>query len=305
MKIIKWLLIAVVLVVVLVVAGVFFAISRIDAIAKAAIERGGTHATGVQTTLDSAKVGLRAGTFEMSGLRIANPAGFKTEKFFTLGSGGVSVSYDSLQQPVVVLPTLKLSDLTVNLERNEGKTNYKVLLDNLGRTSSGSQPSKPPAAGGEEKKFVVNELEITNVNVRVDMIGLGSVSPAVNVPIERIRLTNVGKGQGGVADSGVTMGQLSGIVIQAVLGAAVDAGGGIIPDDILGDLKGQLTSLDGLKNVGVEFVGKAGEAARQLQSAGQNIRSTVDDATNKAKDAADELKKGVEGIRGLIPGKKD
>ena len=76
-------------------------------------------------------------------------------------------------------------------------------------------------------------------------------------------------------------------------------------DDILGDLKGQLTSLDGLKNVGVEFVGKAGEAARQLQSAGQNIRSTVDDATNKAKDAADELKKGVEGIRGLIPGKKD
>jgi uncharacterized protein involved in outer membrane biogenesis len=302
MKIIKWLLIAVVLVVVLIAAGVFFAISRVDSLAKAAVERGGTYATGVQTTLDSASVGLMGGTFEMSGLRIANPEGFKSDRFFSMGSGGVAVSYDTLQQPVVVLPMLRLSDLTVNLERNEGKTNYKVILDNLNRLSSGRE--RTPAETSDDKRFVVNELEISNVNVRVDMVGLGSASPSVSVPIERIKLSHVGKGQGGVADSGVTMGQLSSIVLQAVLSAAVDAGGGIIPAEILGDLQSQLASLDGLKNVGVEFVGKAGETAKQLKSAGENIRSTVDGATDKAKEAADELKKGVDGLKDLIPGKK-
>jgi len=89
----------------------------INSIARKGIESGSTYALGVPTTLESAKVGLTSGEFSMSGLNVANPAGaFTSPEFLSMGEGSVAVSLGTLRSALVELPTLTLSDISMNLE---------------------------------------------------------------------------------------------------------------------------------------------------------------------------------------------
>lgn len=258
----------------------------IDSIAKTAIERGGTYAMGVKTTVDSADVGIFSGTFGMTKLNVANPTGFDGPHFFNLGSGSVSANLGSINSDVIEVPKLTLEGVKVNLERTSKGSNYQAILDNLKKFESKEPAAKKEAEG---KKFVVKELVVRDVEVRVQALGL----PAVTVPIHEIKLNNVG-----TAEGGMTMGQITGVVVKAILATAAEAGGDIIPGDVLGELKGGLAQLEGVGKFGVEVIGKAGESAQKLAEGLSKI----------GEDAGEAVKKGAEGvikgIEGLIPGKK-
>jgi len=109
----------------------------------------------------------------------------------------------------------------------------------------------------------------------------------VTVPVEEIHLQNVGKTGTGVGGSGVTVGQLSSLIVQAVLDAAAKAGNGILPADMLGDLQTRLANIGDLKNLTGDVGKKAEEAAK-----------TVEDGAKKAVDGAGKA------LQGLIPGAK-
>ncbi|MFZ4429354.1 MAG: hypothetical protein ACOYPS_03260 [Phycisphaerales bacterium] len=96
MKILKRLVLAAVVLAVLLAGGVILLLSQVDRVAKVAIEQGGTFATGTQTTVNDVSIGLFSGKFGLSGLSIANPEGFKSPAFMSLGSGGVDLSLASL-----------------------------------------------------------------------------------------------------------------------------------------------------------------------------------------------------------------
>jgi hypothetical protein len=274
----------------LLVAGLF-----IDSIARKGIEAGASYALEVNTKLDKANVGIFSGTFAMNGLSVDNPKGFNGQ-FLKLGSGGVAVSLSSLTSDTVVLPKLSLANLDVDLERNASGANYKILLDNLKRLESGQKP-KEPAQQGPSKKFKINEISITDVNVHLDLVGGPAGLTKVNVPIHEIKLTNVGSD-----GSGVDLPQLTSIILEAVLAAAVDKGGGLIPADINADLKANLQQLSGLAGVGVETVGKVGEQVTKL---GGDLGKAAKDIQNEVQGTADQLKKGLGGLlQGPQPEKK-
>lgn len=276
------------LVILLAVGGI---VLFIDSIAKSAIEKGGTYAMGVPTTLDSASVGVMSGTFSMKGLKVANPEGFQAKEFFTLGSGGVAADLGSVTKPVVHVPRLELSTIRVSLERSSKGSNYDVILRNLKRFES--KDGTATKDQGEGRKFTIKEVVVRDVEVRVDLIGLPGSASAVTIPIHEIKLKDVG-----TAEGGMTAGQIAGTVVKAVLATAVERGGNIIPGDVLGELKGGLSQLGNLDKFGVEVVGKAGETAQKL----------AEGLTKVGQDAADSVKKGAEGllkgVGDLIPGKK-
>jgi len=288
MKLIKRLIVVVALLIILVVGLIVFAFTRIDSIFKAAVEQGGTYALGVKTTLASADVQLTQGKVSMSGLNVANPDGYKSDKFFGLGTGSVQVALPTVNQPVIEVPMLNLSDIRVNLEKSGGKANYKLILDNLARLGSGSTEPKP--AGGSEKKFIINEVDIRNVVVHVDLIPEGGTLTQVDVPIEQIQLKDVG-----TASKGLPAGELAKVIVNAVLAVAAEKGGGLIPADVLGDLQSQLAQLGDLRSMGIEVQSKVGEAAQKaIDEAKVQAEKKIDDAV---KDAQKKLED-------LIPGKK-
>ena len=291
---IKKLVLLVALLVGLALAALVVAFYTIDTIAKRAIESGGTYALGVPTTVQSANVGIMTGTFGMSGLNVANPQGFSASPFLSLGDAGVAVTLSSLREPVVMLPRLSLDNLSVSLEKKGGSANYAVILDNLKKLGSGSSSK----SSGDGKKFIIKELSLRNINVGVDLIGgpgaIGDLTK-IQLPISEIKLENVGQTGTGVGGTGVTMEQLASIVVQAVLAAAAEKGGGILPAEILGELQGGLANLGQLDKLGMKVLadpkvleqlgaGKATEAIEQGKKA-------VDDAAKKVTDLIPGMKK--------------
>lgn len=286
----KTLLKLVVVLIVLVVAAVIAAVLYIDTIAKRGVEKGATYALGVPTTLGSAHVGILAGTFDMKGVDVGNPPGFGTPHFLTLNDGDVAVSFASLREPTVVLPELNLTGIDVNLEKKEGKANYTVILDNLKKLESG-KPAEPSKDG---KKFIIKQVAIRDVTIHVDLLPIGGSQSRVDVPIKEIILTDVGSGGvGGVG--GATIDEVVNIIVKAVFAAAVQAGGGLIPQDIVGDLSGALAQLGDLNKFGMQIGGKPAEL----------LGGVVEKA---AEGLSDGIEKGVgEALKGLgdtIGGKK-
>lgn len=290
------------LLVVIAVVVVFFAI---DSIAKSAIQEGGTYALGTPTTVSGVSVGVLSGKFSLSGLNVANPGGtFKSPTFITLGKGSVDVSLSTLTQPTVELPALSLSNLDVNLEKKDGKTNYGVILDHMQQVTGGKSGGASPAPA-DEKKYIIHDLDIENVTIHANLTdGPDAVKDltTVTIPIDSIRLKEVGKTGTGVAGSGVTMDQLTSIIVKAVLAAATDKGGGLLPADMLGDLQGRITALGDLGALPADVVAKT---AGSVEKAGKKIvdegKKAVQGAVNEGKKAVDDAAKA---IKGLIPGGK-
>jgi hypothetical protein len=217
---------------------------------------------------------------------VKNPEGFEGD-FLKLGQGGVEVSLGSLMKDTVVLPKLALSDVELDLKRNASGSNYGVILNNLKRFES----EEKPKSDKEGKKFVISEVVINNVVVHLDLVGGPAGITNVNIPIHEVRLTNVGSD-----GSGVSIAEMSSIVLQGIIAAAVDKGGSLIPDDVLGDLQGGLKQLSGLAEVGVETVGKISEKVTKL---GGEIGKAAGDAV---KDATGSITKG---LGDLLDSKKD
>lgn len=305
MKILLKLVVVIVVLVLIAVGGLFF---YVDAIAKTAIERGGSTALGVPTTVSSTDVGILDGKFSLSGLRVANPPGYDAPDFLRMGGGDVSVSFGSLREDTVRLPTLNLNNLDLSLERTGEGANYDVILANLKRFESADE--KPATATDGGKKFIINEIVIRNINVAVDVLPIGGDLTRVNVPIEEIRLQDVGSD----SDTGVIMGELTSIILKAVFASIVQFGGDLLPTDLLQDLGSGLEQLQDLGALGVDVLAGAGgqlqNVTGELGAAVGNIqKGVVEGAAKQAEGALDEVGKAAEGalkgIGDLLGGDKD
>lgn len=283
-------------------------LALVNFLARKGIETGATYALGVNTSLGAARIGLFSGEFGMSKLKVASPQGFPAPHFLALGDAGVSVSLGSLMKDTIEIPKFALDEIDVHIERKDGKSNYQVILDNLEKISGKPDPNKPkpaPKPKDEGKKLVIRELTIRKVTVHVDMLGIqgatGAIGDAtgasakVTVPIDEIKLTDVGKTGDGVGGSGVTIGELSGLIVQAIMAAVVQEGGDLLPKDLLNDIGAQLGDLTGLADVGLEVGGEVVDVAGKF---GQEAAKVVEGVAGEAGKAVEDLGKGIEGILG-------
>ncbi|MDX2146478.1 MAG: AsmA family protein [Planctomycetota bacterium] len=307
MKWIKRLILLVVLVVLLVAGLVALGLASIDGVIKTAVKEGGTRVMGVSTDLQKADVSWSGSSLALEGLSVGNPAGYQAPTFLTMGNAKVSVTPNSVNKQIVEIPELTLETINVNLERKEGKANYAVILENIKKFTDaipgGGKDPKPDA--GDSKKFIVRQLNIRNVTVSANMVGAsGAIGEVLNtvtsvtVPIEKIELSDVGSpgaADAGVAKTGVSVSELLGIIVKAVLGAASEKGGDLLPAEFLADLKGKLADAGGLAGLTMQVIAKPKEEIKKLTD-------EVKEKTDKAiKDAAEGAKKQLEGF---IPGLK-
>lgn len=290
MKLVKRLILAVILLIVLVVVGVFF---YIDSIAKAGIEKGATYAMGVDTKLDNISLGIFSGKFGMDKLNVANPAGFSSPHFFSLGRGEVDVSIGQLMGEKVQVARIMFKDIDVHLERAKGQSNYAVIMDNLKKLESKSDTTVKEESG-TQKKFVIELIDIQNINVHVNMAPeLGQLTKLdINIPALSL------KGIGSDTEGGALLADVSDVVIKAIIQAVVAKGG--LPADLMGDLQGRLAQLENLDKIGMEMAGKViddatkkigAEIDKVTKDLGKDILK--DGAGDLLKDKTKDLGKGI------------
>lgn len=274
------LVIGLVLVLVLIGAGT---ILLVDSLVEQAVEHGGTHALGVETRLESASVGLVSGRFGLSGLAIANPPGFERSDFFTLRSARLELPLARLLEPRVTIPTLELEGIAIDLERNTQGTNYGVVLDNLSRFESGSE--KPRGEGEEHessgKTYALRRLVIRDVRASVNLVPAGGDLTRLDLAVPEIVVENLA--------SDMTMPQLCALVVKVVIHAAIQAGQGVVPGEILADLRGRMDGLSDVARLQIgEELGKLESGLReQAKKLGPEAEKALDEASGKLDKALD------------------
>lgn len=279
MKLARRLLIAIpILLVIALVIALFF----VDSLAEQAIERSGSYALGVDTELDSADIGLFSGVFGLNDLRVDNPEGFKEPHFLELQQGKLAVSLKSLMTERVTVPLLEIIGVQIDLERNQSGTNYGSILENLERFESG----EPPAEDREKapgKTFVLERVVIRDVRANLDLLPIGGEATSVTLAIPEIVLEDLDS-------SGLSAAEICALVVKTLLTAAVQAGAGVIPEELLRDLGGRL---EGLKSVAFDVSGEiTREVEGALQQAGKELQGKAEEALKGAGKKLEDILKG-------------
>ncbi len=291
MKLIKRLFIAGFLLIALVVG---IGLYSIDKLARVGIEKGATFALGVPTTLADFKLGIFAGTVGLHELDIANPEGFTDRNFMQLADARLAVSLATLSSDRIVVPEFKLTGINLNLERRMTGSNYTQIIENLDRLSSpAADDDKKPDEQSGGKHFVISNVVIEDINVKVNMIPLGGKITSVPVAIPRIELHDLGTD----SDNGLAMAELSGIIMKALLESVVVHAGGLLPPEIAGELKNGLESLAALGEVPIKLVGDVttlvGGEVVKVAEVGADVIKTLHTGTVKA---TEDIGKGVKKV---------
>lgn len=296
MRAVRW--IAIVLALLLAV-GVGVLYWRLDSIAEAAIERGGSSALGVPTTVTAVLLRPFAGAFSVLGLDIANPPDYEGA-FIQLGRVHLDVDMGTLLQPTIVAPELTISGVEVMLERRLRSSNYDTIL--AGSRGAQGQPAPPTDDGAAAVQFVVQSLVIRDVTARIRIVAVPGVEGAGReavVRIPEIVLENVGSR----TEGGVVAGELLRMVLGAVLQAVVREGPQL-PIDMAGELRGRLGQFGSLPlamkgDVRTSLKDLAGGT---LEGAGEAVRDPEKVLEDPGK-AAESLKEGGrKALRGLLGG---
>lgn len=312
MKKLKKIILVLLLLIIVALVGVVF---YIDSIARTAVEKGGTWALGVETKLDSASIGLFSGKTSLTTLQVKNPAGYTSPHFFKLGGAELDLRLTSLFSDKITVPRLAFKDIDVHLERNATDANYNVIMNNLKKFESNEAPP-PDESQKEGKKFIIEVIEIENINVHVNLVpvaGLGEIAK-VDLKVPKLTLKNVG-----AEDDGANMAEITDVVLKAILTAVAEKGEGILPPGLLGDLKGKLASLEGLQGLGMEVVGNVvGDVSKQIEDVTKDVGKQIEKGLGElgkdvgkdlTKDLGKDLGKSLDdnlkkGIGDLLPGKK-
>ncbi len=239
---------------------------------RAAIQSGGTWATGVETRVDDVSAGLLGGQLEIDGLQLANPPGFSNEPFFALRTAKADWETRSLFGDAVHVRELTLDGLALRIERNASGTNYGQILDHMRAGKSADE--KPPAdASASKRALVVDRIVLKDLTAELVLTDLPIATGPLRVTVPRIEIQDF-RSDGPTRE---VVGQLLEAVVQAALDASLKAGKGIFPDDLTRDLEGRL-----------------GSAKAALKNAlDGDVQGTIEDAG-----------KALDGLKGVFQGKK-
>ena len=247
-------------------------------VARAGLERAGSRALGAETSVGSLRIGLVSGHLGLAGLSVANPAPFEGGEFLSLDHGELEVSLGTLTGERIVAPLLALSGIELRLERRAGETNFGQVLASLERAAgSGSEDE-----GG--KRFVLKRVEIRDVSALVDLIEVGGELTEFTVTLPELVLEDMG------AD-GAPLERVVAELVHALFAGVLEAGAGVLPADLLADLRADLAALGAeLSALGEGLLEEAaGELGEALGEAGKVLESQVEEAVKEAGDALEDV----------------
>ena len=279
-------LLAVILVLVIALGGLYF---YRNSLIRSAVETQANSSLGVKTTLGAAHLGLFGGTLDLDDLKIGSPAGYKADHMFTLNGLDLGVNYSDLRKDPVRVGKITIDKPKAILESVDGKFNFQALMDQLG---GGTQP-KPDDKTSQPVKMIIDELTVKDATVEVRH---PLIPQPITVNIPSVTLKQIGNGEG--AQNGAAIKDVVGATMSALAASAANS-----PQlkDVSGMLKAQAH----------EALAKAQkELAQQVQSITGDITKTLEKSglpTDQLKDLTggkDPTKSLNDNLTNLLNGKK-
>lgn len=252
--------------IVAIVAVVYSLLSGLGGIVKAAVEKYGTEAIQVQVTLDEAEVAPTEGRAALRGLEVGNPAGFKTDNAFEMGSISVTMDTATVTEDPIVIKEVAIDNPVVTYELGAEGSNIDAIKKNVGGSGSGSGKKE---SDWEGPKVVIQNLYVRGGKVNVSAVPLGGKTMSATLP--DIHLKNIGKKGGGATPAEVA---------ETVIAALTKQVGGFVAGlDLSAVFEGVTEVPAALKGLKGLPVGKAGKAAKGVtEGAGDALKGAAEGA---------------------------
>jgi hypothetical protein len=210
----------VILVVVVLAAAYFYR----NMIVERAIEEGGNYALGVPTSLGSASLSIGAGSLDLDDYEVSNPKGFDDGDIFVVRHGYLDVDAGSIFDDQVVIDSLVLEGVKVNIEQDNDKGNYAVIMNNVKQKDFGQ-------ASESERKYRIGLIALRNVEVNAAINLLGKNQYQQSFSVDNFTIRDIG------TDGGASVGRITAVVLREVLSRAVSEGRGRLPGQYSQKLK--------------------------------------------------------------------
>jgi hypothetical protein len=183
-------ILAVVVVLVIAVAGIlYYVLTNLDAIVKAAIEKYGSQAIQTQVKVDHVDIKLTTGTGTIKGLTIANPEGFSQPLAFSLGEITTTINIDKTSQNLVAIDLINIDAPNIFYEINaERQGSLNVLKDRL--TTGTSKASAPTEKSSQPSlELDIAKFQLKNALLQAKVVPLKDKMYKLKLP--PLTLTNL------------------------------------------------------------------------------------------------------------------
>ncbi|MBT8354679.1 MAG: AsmA family protein [Desulfofustis sp.] len=203
------------------VIALYLLVGNLDKIIKGAIEGAGSELLGVPVTVAYVELDLKSGTGRISGITVANPAGYQAVNAFQMDMIRLGLDLGSLKKQPIVIKELNIQSPTVDLEVNDqGGSNMQTLIDNIKKNSAKTdekaaeeQPSQEETGSKEPVKLSFTKLAITGATVN----GVVAGQKLTQVVLPDIVRENVG------GSKGLTPAQVGGVIIGDIAAQSLQA----------------------------------------------------------------------------------
>ena len=200
------------IVLVIIVAGLFYVSSNLDSVVKRVVESEGSEATGTKVSLGGVELDLVGGKVAFTDITVANPEGFKSDYAFSLASVSVRVDTDTLTKDVIVIKEIVIDKPVVSYELVDGSSNLDQIKKNVG----GGAASDEEEADYSGPKFIIEKVRFTGGTVNVSSEGV--VEKDMSTELSAFTLRDIGKAKGGATPTEVAT-----ELTKALTGSALDA----------------------------------------------------------------------------------
>jgi hypothetical protein len=189
-----------------------------DRAVKAGIEASATKKLSVAVNVSDVDLSMIAGKIALQNLSISNPPGYQNDRLLELKNADIEVDVKSLLGDVVNIRDIRLDGVDVILEQRGVSGNN--LQDVLQAISGSSKEERG-------KKLHVDNLEISNITVRIKLLPVPSQGDTITLELTPIRMTDLGR------DNKLDVAALSGRVVLAIANRLVEQGGGVLPSNMV------------------------------------------------------------------------
>jgi hypothetical protein len=208
-----------------IVATVWFGLSRLDSLVASAIEEFGSEIAGVPVRVDSVSIQLREGRGTILGLRAGNPEGFSASDAFSLGEITVDIDPTSITSSPIVIEELTVAAPVAIYEMDaKGRSNFDVIRANVNRYS-GDSPASPEGApaddSGEELRLAVAKFRFQDGSLTADVSAVHEKAEPQKLDLPPLALDGIG------GSRGATAGELGTAVLDAFTRSVRDVGKGV------------------------------------------------------------------------------
>lgn len=230
--------------------GGFYLLMNFADLTKPILEKLASDTLGVSVTIDKLDINLQEKSASASGIKVANPKGFKGANAVNINN--ITIAIDTLSKELITFEKIILDGMNVNLIVQENGTNLQTLKNNIANSKTDKKSSAN--AHKDQAKLIIKNLKFREIQLQPSSPYLAGKLEPINM--DDAFISNIGVKEGGVSPQ-MAMAQVSSKIIAHIGNQAAKNGlyKGLSPEALknLGvsqveNLKNQLSNeLDTLK----------------------------------------------------------